>query len=67
MIQQMGASDLDELVQQMEQSEDDPRRCYALVRERISHYRSQGTEIPADLARMEQMLRAECIEESQGR
>lgn len=66
MVQQMGAGDLAELVQQMEQSED-PRRCYALVKERISQYRRLGTEIPEDLARMEKVLMVACIEESQGR
>lgn len=67
MIQQMGAGDLAELVQQMEQSEDDPRRRYALVKERISEYRRTGNAIPDDLARMEKALMVECIEESQGR
>lgn len=67
MVQQMGAGDLAELVQQMEQSEEDPRRRYALVRERISQYRRMGNEIPDDLARLEKALMVECIEESQGR
>ena len=42
MSEQMGGGDIAELVQQMEQSEDDPRRCYALVKQRISEYRQSG-------------------------
>ena len=67
MAQQMGASVVADLVQQMEQTEGDPRRCYALVKERISEYRRMGNEIPEDLARMEMALMVECLQESQGR
>ena len=45
----------------------DPRRCYALVQERIRKYRLLGNHIPEDLARMERALIAECLAESQGR
>jgi hypothetical protein len=46
---------------------DDPRRCYALVQERIRKYRLSGKHIPEDLARMERALMTECLAESQGR
>lgn len=67
MTQQMGASEMADLVQQMEQSEDDPRRCYAIVKERISEYRRMGYEVPEDLVRIEKALMVECMLESQGR
>jgi hypothetical protein len=46
---------------------DDPRRCFALVQERIRKYRLQGIKIPDELARMERRLANECLSESQGR
>ncbi|MGL4397843.1 MAG: hypothetical protein ACRCS9_14980 [Hyphomicrobium sp.] len=67
MSQQMGGGDIAELVQQMEQSEDDPRRCYALVQERIRQYRESGDRVPDDLARMERVYMTECLAASQGR
>ena len=67
MTEQMGGYEIAELVQQMEQSEDDPRRCYALVKQRISEYRQMGTTIPEDLVRIERALMVECMQESQGR
>lgn len=67
MSQQMGGTDIAELVQQMAQTEDDPRACYALVKQRISEYRQQGSAVPDDLARMERSLMVECMLESQGR
>lgn len=67
MSEQMGSGDFAELVQQMEQSDDDPRRCYALVKERISAFRQSGSSVPEDLARMEKSLMAECMAASQGR
>ena len=67
MSQQMGSGDIAELVQQMEQSEDDPRRCYALVKQRISEYRQSGNSVPDDLVRMERTLMVECMQASQGR
>jgi hypothetical protein len=67
MSQQMGSGDIAELVQQMEQSEDDPRRCYALVKQRISEYRQSGNSVPEDLVRMEKSLMTECMAASQGR
>jgi hypothetical protein len=67
MSQQMGSVDIADLVQQMEQSEDDPRRCYALVKERISACRQQGQAIPEDLKRLEKRFMGECMAASQGR
>ena len=67
MSEQMGGGDIAELVQQMEQSEDDPRRCYALVKQRISEYRQSGNSVPEDLVRMEKSLMTECMAASQGR
>lgn len=46
---------------------DDPRRCYALVKERIERLRIAGTMVPDDLARIERSLMVECLAESQGR
>ncbi len=67
MSAQMGSGDIAELVQQMEQSEDDPRQCYALVKQRISEYRQSGNDIPEDLKRIEHTLMVECMQASQGR
>jgi hypothetical protein len=70
MSQQMGSeahTEFADLVSQMEQSEDDPRRCYALVQERIRNYRQSGTSVPDDLVRMERQLMTECMLQSQGR
>jgi hypothetical protein len=67
MSEQMGGGDIAELVQQMEQSEDDPRRCYALVKQRITEYRQSGNSVPDDLVRMERTLMVECMQASQGR
>lgn len=67
MAEQMGSGVDADLVQQMEQSEDDPRRCYALVQQRISTYRQSGHKVPEDLARMEKALMVECLSASQGR
>jgi hypothetical protein len=67
MSSQMGGSDIAELVQQMAQTEDDPRACYALVKKRISEYRQSGNAIPDDLMRIERSLMVECMQESQGR
>jgi hypothetical protein len=46
---------------------DDPRECYALVKERIQHYQTVGSGVPEDLARMERQLFTECLCQSQGR
>ncbi len=70
MSQQMGSernTDFVELVTQMEQSEDDPRRCVALVQQRMREYRQTGTSIPEDLVRLERRLMTECMAASQGR
>lgn len=67
MSQQMGHVEIADLMQQMEQSEDDPRRCYALVKQRISECRQSGRTVPDDLTRMERLLQRECMAQSQGR
>ena len=70
MSQQMGSeriADFAELVTQMEQSEDDPRRCVALVQQRMREYRQTGSTIPDDLVRLERRLVTECMAASQGR
>lgn len=70
MSQQMGSeahTEFADLVSQMEQSEDDPRRCFALVQERIRNYRRSGTNVPDDLVRLERQLMTECMLQSQGR
>src|SRR6185369_10585219 len=67
MSQQMGSGDLADLVQQMEQSEDDPRRCYVLVKQRISELRSSGRDVPDELSKLEKRVLTECMLASQGR
>lgn len=67
MSQQMGSAEIADLVRQMEQSEDDPRYCYALVKQRIAECRQAGRAVPEDLVRMERSLKLECLAESQGR
>ncbi len=67
MSQQMGSGNFADLVQQMEQSEDDPRQCYVLVKERISEFRDSGQDIPDELSELEKRLRTECMLASQGR
>ena len=59
-------SEIAEINQTIEQI-DDPRRCYALVQERIRKIRSSGSSVPEDLARIEKRLMVECLAESQGR
>lgn len=46
---------------------DDPRECYALVRNAISEHESAGEMISDDLAMLERTLLTECLVESQGR
>jgi hypothetical protein len=67
MSQQMGGGELADLVQQMEQSEDDPRQCYVLVQQRISEFRDSGRVVPDELKRLEKRLMTECMAASQGR
>jgi hypothetical protein len=67
MSEQIGGGEIAELVQQMEQSEDDPRRCYALVKQRITEHRQMGHSVPEDLVRIERALMVECMQQSQGR
>lgn len=59
-------SEIANLNSQME-SLDDPRQCYALVKERIGQYSAQGAKVPDDLARLERQLLTECLCASQGR
>ena len=59
-------SEIAEINQKIEQI-DDPRRCYALVQERIRKIRQSGSMVPEDLARIEKRLMVECLAESQGR
>jgi hypothetical protein len=67
MAQQMGSGDFADLVQQMEQSEDDPRRCYVLVKQRISEFRKSGRDVPDELSKLEKHVLRECMLASQGR
>ncbi len=59
-------SEITELNIKLEEIED-PRRCYALVKERIHQFRLRGWDIPDDLERIERRLATECLIESQGR
>ena len=59
-------SEIAEINQTIEQI-DDPRRCYALVQDRIRKLRQAGRMVPDDLARIERQLMVECLAESQGR
>lgn len=59
-------SEIADLSNQMEAIED-PRRCYALVKERIMGYRQKGVAVPRELALLEKQLMTECLAESQGR
>ncbi len=67
MSEQMGSWEVADLVQQMEQPEDDPRQCYALVQERISEFRRSGRAVPDALVTLEKRWRTECMLASQGR
>jgi hypothetical protein len=67
MSQQMGSEEFADLVHQMEQSDDDPRQCYALVKERISEFRDSGRDVPDELKKLEKRLVTECMLASQGR
>jgi hypothetical protein len=46
---------------------EDPRECYAAVRDCIRKHREAGDEIPEDLQRLEKVMLTECLAESQGR
>ncbi len=59
-------SEIANLNSQME-AIDDPRQCYALVKERITQYSANGASVPEDLARLERQLLTECLCASQGR
>lgn len=67
MSEQMGSGEFAELVHQMEQSDEDPRQCYALVKERISEFRDSGRAIPDELKKLEKRFMTECMLASQGR
>jgi hypothetical protein len=67
MAQQMGSGEFAELVHQMEQSDDDPRQCYALVKKRITEFRRSGRDVPDELSNLERRLLSECMQASQGR
>lgn len=58
--------EIEELQQQME-SEDDPRSCYAMVKDRIRKYRDAGKAVPEDLELLERQLMVDCLAASQGR
>jgi len=59
-------SEIAQLNSELEEVED-PRECYAMVQERIRHYRQAGTKVPEDLALIERRLMTECMAASQGR
>lgn len=59
-------SEIANLNSQMENI-DDPRQCYALVKERIAQYCAKGASVPEDLARLERQLLTDCLCQSQGR
>ena len=59
-------SEIAELTLRMEEV-DDPRRCFAMVQERIRKCKQQGMEVPEELSRLERSLARECLSESQGR
>jgi hypothetical protein len=65
MAEQM-QSEIANLNSQME-SLDDPRECYALVKQKITQYSANGASVPEDLARLEKALLTECLCASQGR
>ena len=46
---------------------EDPRECYAMVKDRIRQCQSAGEQVPEDLKRLERSLLTECYAESQGR
>lgn len=59
-------SEIAEISQRIDELSD-PRRSYALVKERIGKMRQSGTKVPAELERLERSLMVECLAESQGR
>ncbi|MGQ0671804.1 MAG: hypothetical protein ACT4N2_02825 [Hyphomicrobium sp.] len=59
-------SEIAEINRRIEQI-DDPRQCWALVKERIGRLRQSGYSVPDELARIERQLMADCLAESQGR
>jgi len=46
---------------------EDPRECYAMVKDRIRQCQNAGELVPEDLKRLERSLLTECYAESQGR
>lgn len=67
MSQQMGSGEFAELVHEMEQTDDDPRQCYALVKKRITEFRRSGRDVPDELSNLEKRFLTECMLASQGR
>jgi hypothetical protein len=67
MSQQMGSGEFAELVHEMEQTDDDPRQCYAIVKKRISEFRRSGRDVPDELSKLENRFLTECMLASQGR
>jgi hypothetical protein len=67
MSQQMGSGEFAELVHEMEQTDDDPRQCYALVKKRITEFRRSGRDVPDELSKLEKRFLTECMLASQGR
>ncbi len=66
MMSEQMQSEIAELQNRFEEL-DDPRACYALLKERINTYRARGRMVPEDLQRMERQIMQECLQESQGR
>lgn len=64
MSQQM-QGEIANLSAQLEQS-DDPRAGFAIVQARIRALRQAGTEVPAELIRLEKNLQTDCISQSRG-
>jgi hypothetical protein len=46
---------------------EDPRKCFALLQERMRQYRAAGWSIPEDMKLLERRIMNECLAESQGR
>lgn len=59
-------SEIAQLNRELEK-DDDPRVCYAKVREKIRDLRQAGWQIPDELASIEHLWMTECVAASQGR
>ncbi len=49
------------------EDQDGPKAAYAALQARLRMFRTEGTSVPPELARLEQRLVAECCAMSQGR